>query len=46
MKHIEYMLLTALMGAITLGFGTVIWSTLSHLSTIFTQITQALQVNP
>jgi Flp pilus assembly pilin Flp len=46
MKHIEYVLLTALTGAITVGLGTMMWPALSNLGTIFTQITQALQVKP
>ena len=45
-KHIEYVLLTALMGAMSLGLGTTAWPALSNLAAIFTQIAQALQVTP
>jgi hypothetical protein len=46
MKHIEYVLLTALTGAMSLGLGTMVWPALSHLGTVFTPIAQALQVKP
>jgi hypothetical protein len=46
MKSIEYMLLTALTSAITVGLGTLLWPALSNLGAIFSQITHALQVKP
>jgi hypothetical protein len=46
MKHIEYVLLTALTGAMSLGLGTMAWPALSNLATVFTQIAQALQGKP
>jgi hypothetical protein len=46
MKHIEYVLLTALTGAIAWGLGTMMWPALSNLETVFTHLAQALQVKP
>ena len=44
MKHLDAMLLTAVTGAITWGFGVLMWPAFSTLATTLTQITQALQL--
>ena len=46
MKHIEWVLLTPLTSAMTVGLGALMWPALSHLGTVFTQITHALRVTP
>jgi hypothetical protein len=46
MKHIEYILLTALTGVITWGLGDMMWLVFSNLGTTFAQIAQALQLRP
>jgi hypothetical protein len=46
MQHIEWLLLTAVTGAMTVGLGTLMWPALANLDTVFTQLTHALQVTP
>jgi hypothetical protein len=46
MKQVEYVLLTACTGAVGVACGGLLWPALSPLATVFTQITQVLQVKP
>jgi hypothetical protein len=46
MKQIEYVLLTALTGAVGVACGGLLWPALSPLATVFTQIAHTLQVTP
>jgi hypothetical protein len=46
MKHVEYVLLTACLGASVAAFGSVVWPALAHLASVFTHIAQALQGLP
>jgi hypothetical protein len=46
MKSSEWVLLTAVTGAMTVGLGIMMWPALANLGTVFTQLTHALQVTP
>jgi hypothetical protein len=46
MKHLDAMLLTAVTGAITWGFGVLMWPPFLTLGATLRQITQALQLQP
>ena len=45
-KQIEYVLLTALTGAVAAAFGGLMCPALSNLASVFTSIAQALQGHP
>lgn len=45
-KPVEYVLLTAITGALTSGLAGLMWPACSQLPAVFTQIAQALQVRP
>jgi len=46
MKQVEYVLLTACLGASVAAFGSVVWPALANLASVFTHIAQALQGLP
>ena len=46
MKQIEYVLLTAFMGAAGVAFCGLLWPALSQLASVFTQIAHTLQAKP